>query len=89
MNNPDERQKELARVRSARLRFSSKEAKLSAESSLGDLERFIDQLAISFFYAICNVFTLRIALKVSHIKVNLGFVISLRRKINILARTSK
>ena len=49
MNNPNERQKELARVRGARFRFSSKEAKLSAESSLSDLERFIDQLAISVF----------------------------------------
>ena len=47
MNNPEERQKELARVRSARFRFSEKEASLDDESSATDLERFIEQLAIS------------------------------------------
>ena len=47
MNNPDDRQKELARVRSARFRFSAKEASLAAESASTDLGGFIDQLAIA------------------------------------------
>ena len=47
MNNPEERQKELARVRAARFRFPEKEANLAAESPPTDLERFVEQLSIA------------------------------------------
>ena len=47
MNNPADRQKELARVRIARSRFSAKEASLSDGSSPTDLEEFAEKLSIA------------------------------------------